>query len=83
MNAIEHQPDQQQFILSLDDGQGHLKYRLDGQDITFTSTFVPDAWRGRGLARQLVDTGLGWARQQGYQIHATCWYVQQVLDRGG
>jgi len=83
MSSVEHQPEQQQFILSLDDGQGHLRYQISGQDIDFTSTYVPDAWRGRGLARELVDTGLSWARKQGLTIHASCSYVQKVLERGG
>ncbi|PTY38408.1 hypothetical protein BGP77_11900 [Saccharospirillum sp. MSK14-1] len=83
MNAVEHRPDEQLFILSLDDGQGHLRYQINGQDIDFTSTYVPGNWRGRGLARKLVDAGLGWARQEGLNIHASCWYVQKVLERGG
>lgn len=83
MNAVEHRPEEHQFILALDDGQGHLRYQLSGQDIDFTSTFVPDNWRGRGLARELVDAGLAWARGEGYNIHASCWYVQKVLERGG
>lgn len=83
MSAVEHHPDEHQFILSLDDGQGHLRYQLHGQEIDFTSTYVPDNWRGRGLARQLVDAGLSWARSEGFNIHASCWYVSKVLERGG
>ncbi|MDB2448776.1 N-acetyltransferase [bacterium] len=83
MSTIEHRPEERRFVLSLDDGLGYLAYQLDDNDITFTSTFVPDNWRGRGLARELVDAGLAWARDQGYRIHASCSYVQVVLKRGG
>ncbi|WP_108127261.1 GNAT family N-acetyltransferase [Saccharospirillum mangrovi] len=83
MSAIEHHPDEQRFVLAVNNELAYLAYRLDGNDITFTSTFVPNSGRGQGIARQLVDTGLGWARAQQYAIHATCSYVEAVLARGG
>ncbi|NNL57730.1 MAG: N-acetyltransferase, partial [Pseudomonadales bacterium] len=49
--------------------------------IDFYRTFVQPADRGRHLAHALVDTGLAWARQQQFEISASCWYVQKVLQR--
>ena len=47
--------------------------------IDFTHTYVPFALRGQGLAERLVEVGLAWAKEQGYQIEASCWYVKKFL----
>lgn len=79
MEPIKHQPDQQRFIADVEGQLARLEYRLHGQSITFTSTYVPVSLRGQGYAEKLVETGLSWARQQGYDISTTCWYVAKHL----
>ena len=44
------------------------------------STFTPPELRGRGLARVVVDVGLEWARSEGKNVRAGCWYVAKVLE---
>lgn len=84
MTQPEHDTTEHRFTLALDGDQAELNYRMDTPDtVNFTRTFVPNAFRGHGYARQLVDTGLAWARENHFRIKADCWYVQQVLDRGG
>ncbi|WP_419570695.1 GNAT family N-acetyltransferase [Rheinheimera sp.] len=79
---VIHQPEQQQFVITLSQSQAYLLYRLEPQNhaINFYSTFVPDEARGLGLARLLTETGLAWAQQQQLTIHADCWYVQKFLS---
>jgi predicted GNAT family acetyltransferase len=78
-----HQPDRQRFIVEAGEDEAVLEYRLlPGNGIDFTYTFVPQALRGQGIAEKLVRTGLGWAREQGYEIQAGCWYVARFLKRG-
>ena len=48
-------------------------------NVVITFTFVPESLRGQGIAEKLVRTGLAWAREQGYQIEASCWYVRRFL----
>lgn len=64
-----------------DAGQSaELLYLLTASgDIDFYRTFVPPAWRGQGVGEWLVRAGLDWARQQGYRISASCWYVQKFM----
>lgn len=76
---IEHQPDQQRFVLIKDGQECVLDYRLSGKQIDFTHTYVPFRLRGQGLAEVLVAAGLQWARAQGYELSASCWYVQKFL----
>ncbi|MDP5137064.1 GNAT family N-acetyltransferase [Rheinheimera baltica] len=76
---VQHQTAQQRFVLQLDSAEALLDYTLHGNNIDFHHTFVPPAFRGKGLAEQLVRHGLNWAKTQQYQIHASCWYVQKFL----
>jgi len=88
MIKIEHQLDNSRFVLTKDDKDCILEYQLmkntenrtsDNSIIDFSSTYVPFGLRGQGLAEQLVDAGLTWAKEQGYQIEASCWYVKKFL----
>ena len=80
---VEHQPKNSRFVLSQDDKECILEYKLVGtsdiQKIDFSSTYVPFALRGQGLAEKLVAAGLAWAKEQGYQVEASCWYVKKFL----
>ena len=83
MSTVIHQPDNSRFVLSKDEKECILEYKLvetsDIQRIDFTSTYVPFGLRGQGLAEKLVEVGLAWAKGQGYQIEASCWYVKKFL----
>ena len=76
---IQHQSGQQRFILQLDGTEAVLDYQVNDNRINFHHTFVPPAFRGKGLAEMLVRHGLAWASEQQYQISASCWYVQKFL----
>jgi predicted GNAT family acetyltransferase len=78
----DHQPDQQRFILQVNGDEAVLEYRLlPDSGIDFTYTFVPEVLRRQGIAEKLVRTGLAWAREQGYEMQASCWYVARFLKR--
>ncbi|QYJ78945.1 GNAT family N-acetyltransferase [Shewanella acanthi] len=77
--AIEHQQMNNRFIITFEGCEAVLEYRLQGADIDFCRTFVPNELRGKGLAERLVRHGLKWAKEQQYQIVASCWYVQKFL----
>jgi uncharacterized protein len=76
---IQHQPEQQRFVLQLAGAEAVLDYSLNGNSINFHHTFVPPAFRGKGLAEKLVRHGLAWAKSQQYELSAGCWYVQKFL----
>jgi predicted GNAT family acetyltransferase len=79
---IRHEPQQQRFVVNVDGMESVLEYRLDGAHIDFSRTYVPEALRGRGIAEKLARTGIAWAREQGYAMQASCWYVKRFLERG-
>lgn len=83
MANIVHLTTEQKFIIRQGGDVAELAYRTfaDGAHtkVNFYSTYVPPAHRGKGLAEALVRTGLAWAREQGYQIEASCWYVAKFI----
>lgn len=85
--TIDHDPQAKRFSIGVPGGVAVLDYRFvsppsSGEGptvIDFTHTYVPTELRGQGLAESLVRHGLHWARQQGYEIRASCWYVEKFL----
>lgn len=49
--------------------------RLDESRVVIDHTFVDPSLRGHGVARQLLDAAVAWARNTGTQLEATCSYV--------
>lgn len=79
---IQHQEDQQFFNASLDGHEAKITYRyVDDKTVDFNHTFVPDAFRGHGVAAVLVNTAVAWADKNELTIRASCSYVQARLKR--
>jgi len=83
---IEHDQERYRFTLATGGDAAVLEYRLmkasdtgEPTAIDFTRTYVPAEFRGKGLAESLVRHGLRWAREQHYDISASCWYVAKFL----
>jgi predicted GNAT family acetyltransferase len=83
MTDVQHLPDEQRFVILHEGDEAVLAYRLfnDGAKsaIDFNSTYVPPEFRGKGLAEKLVRTGIKWAKVQGYELHASCWYAAKFI----
>jgi predicted GNAT family acetyltransferase len=84
METLRHIEEQNMFVIELEGNQAVLHYHLTRQAsgataIDFNSTFVPPAFRGKGLAEKLVRTGIKWAKEQGYELHASCWYAAKFI----
>ena len=84
---IEHDRKKRRFTLETGGEAAVLEYRLINNSmdtdeptaIDFTRTYVPSEFRGKGLAESLVRHGLRWAKEQHYDISASCWYVAKFL----
>jgi predicted GNAT family acetyltransferase len=82
MVEIAHNPAMQRYEAMVD-GQlaGVASYREKGNDVFFDHTAVEPAFRGRGIARQLVDEALADVRAQGKRPIGVCPFVVGVMDR--
>lgn len=58
---------------------GVAEYTRTGDAVTFTRTHVDEVYRGRGIARRLVDYALDDCAAQALDVSATCWYVRDRL----
>ena len=43
------------------------EFLKDERTINIAGTFTEDSWRGRGVATALLNQGLAWAKQEGYE----------------
>lgn len=83
MTDVQHLPGEHKFVISSDGGEALLAYRLFNNGgkaaIDFNSTYVPSEFRGKGLAEKLVRAGIKWAKEHGYELHASCWYAAKFI----
>lgn len=78
--TVTHDKDQQQFSHTVDGHTSYIKYSMvNDNEIDFYSTFTHPVMRGQGIASQLTTVALKFANNQGYKIHASCWYVAKFL----
>ena len=55
--------------------------RLDEHRVVIVHTGVDDSLRGQGVARKLLDTFVGWARETGTRVAATCPYAKAQFEK--
>lgn len=83
METIHHLPDLHRFVVEQEGEESILHYALFDSAgkpaIDFNSTYVPPQLRGKGIAEKLVRTGIAWAKEQGYELHASCWYAAKFI----
>jgi predicted GNAT family acetyltransferase len=80
--AIRHEPAARRFVADLDGATAYLTYReIDAHVLDFDHTFVPRAFRGRGIASQLTQHALEHARGRGYRVVPSCPFVAAYVQR--
>ena len=60
---------------------GFATYRRKGDEVLFLHTAVDPAYRGQGLAHELVQTALADVRAAGQRPVGVCPFVAGVLER--
>jgi predicted GNAT family acetyltransferase len=79
---IRHNAEQSQFETTVDGKVAYAEYDLeDPSRIVFTHTIVPDELSGRGIAAQLVQHGLEYARDNNLTVVPQCSYVAAFIRR--
>lgn len=71
------------YVVQLDSGPAaRMTYKLTAPHvITIDHTYVPDEFRGHGVAAALVQRGIEDARRNGWRIIPQCSYVAAQFRR--
>lgn len=79
---IRHEPKAQRFVIELAGGTGLIRYReVAGRILDLNHTFVPPTLRGGGIASQLTERALRYAREHGYRVIPSCPFVAAFIER--
>lgn len=79
--TIVHRPEQGRFETTVEGLRCEVDYHLVGQLMQIMHTGVPGALEGRGIAAQLTQAALAWARAQGLKVQPVCSYARVYLQR--
>lgn len=72
---VAHDEAGQRFLVRLGEHEALLRYRRAGRTLDFYHTYVPEAFRGRGVAEQLCRAGFEYAKAQGLAVIPSCPYI--------
>lgn len=78
---VRHNEAEQRFEAEVDGQVSVADYRIEGERMIFTHTYVPPALRGRGIAEKLVRVALEHAREQRLRVVPACSYVEVFVER--
>lgn len=77
--TVVHNASAQRFEADLGGQVAVAAYRRQGETIYFTHTETPIAYRGRGIAAQVVHFALEYAKAQGLTVVPLCGFVAQYI----
>ncbi len=78
---ITHNTDQHRYELRVDGELASVaEYTRAGGRFVFDHTETADAFRGRGLAEQLVRAALEDVRSRNAGVVPSCWFVAEFIE---
>ena len=72
---IRHDETGSRFCVTLQGYEACLMYRREGRQIDLYHTYVPEVFRGRGIAEQLCRSAFEHAKAQGLTVIPSCSYI--------
>lgn len=79
--VVRHNPADSRYEAEVEGHRAVTEYRVEGDRVIFTHTFVPPELRGRGIAEALVRTALEETRRRSLRVVAECSYVAAFIRR--
>ena len=76
--TIQHDETAHRFRVSLEGYEACLMYRRTAQDIDLYHTYVPEAFRGRGVADQLCKAAFEYAKAKRLTVVPSCSYISEA-----
>jgi len=78
---ITHNVAANRFEYITPEATAYIEYEMQQSIMDLTHTIVPKALEGRGLGGSLVKHALEYAREKGYKIKPTCWFVDKFVKK--
>ncbi len=79
---VEHREDQHRFVARVDGDEAYLQYYpLSGGVLDYASTYTPPRLRDRHIASAIVKVALEYARNRGFRVVPSCWFVAGYIER--
>jgi hypothetical protein len=76
--TIQHDEANSRFFTWLQGYEACLMYRRQGQELDLYHTYVPEAFRGRGVAEELCRAAFEYAKAQGLTVLPSCSYISEA-----
>ncbi len=78
---IRHDETAHRFVATLEGYEATLMYRRAGKAMDLYHTYVPEVFRGRGVAEQLCKAGFEYAKANGLTVVPSCSYISGAYLR--
>ncbi|KAM9843780.1 protein NATD1-like [Aulostomus maculatus] len=84
--TVDHDRHDRRFTVTLGRGAGAdecatLRYRFTGdQEVDLMSTYVPESFRGQGVAALLAQAAVDFLVEEKLRAHVSCWYIKRFLE---
>lgn len=79
--VIRHDADDRRFSTIVDRHKAFVEYERVDDVLVVTHTWVPKEIGGRGIAGQLVQAALDFAREQGLRVRPECTYADAWMRK--
>jgi len=76
--SVLHDQHGSRFCMRLQGYEACLMYSQHGNQIDFYHTYVPEVFRGRGIAEKLCKAAFEYAEQHGLTVIPSCSYVSDA-----
>ncbi|XP_036944997.1 protein NATD1-like isoform X1 [Acanthopagrus latus] len=84
--TVNHDRQNLRFTVSPDSGAGSqdcavLQYKFTGEkEVDLMSTFVPETFRGQGVAAVLSQAAMDFLVEENLKAHISCWYIKKYIE---
>ena len=72
---VRHEREHRRFCVALEGYEACLMYRQRGKEIDLYHTYVPEVFRGRGMAEKLCKAAFEYAKTEGLTVIPSCSYI--------
>ena len=73
--AVKHDLEHHRFVMKLDSYEAVLMYAQKGKVLDFYHIYIPDPFRNRGIAGQILIAAFEYAQKEGFRVVPSCPFI--------